>query len=251
MAAFGFKSWLLERAFRADSFDDAVEAVALNPLASRLLQGKLKKILSLPPAVAASGALFIHIPKNAGTSLSRALYGTDVYHRSIRAYRLAKPDFVARSYTFAVLRNPVERFLSAYDFLMAGGGGEIPVLESSRRRLRSVKSVDDFLAYLEAARSNWLNIDNAARPQSWYITDRAGRIAVDELFTLERIEKVQEVVRRYGGGEIPHINRTRRSTTVLTHDQLRRLRHIYAADVALYDHVAGGSPTAARGLHFA
>lgn len=250
MGAFAFKRRLLECAFRADSFDDAMEAIASNLVASRLLGHMLRNVLFVPHAVAASGALFIHIPKNAGTALSRALYGADVSHRSLRLYRLAKPDLVARSYTFAVLRDPVERFLSAFDFLQEGGGSEVPVLETSRRRLRGVHSVDDYLAYLEGARSNWLNIDNAGRPQTWFITDRSGRIAVDGLFTLERMEAVQEVVLEYGGGRIMHVNRTRRTTRSLTDEQHRRVRQIYAADFTLYDHMAGRAPDAARELAF-
>jgi hypothetical protein len=250
MAAVLLKRWLLERAFRADSFDDAMEAIARNPVASRLLARKLRQILFLAPAVVASGALFIHIPKNAGTSLAHALYGVDVYHRSMRLYALAKPAVVAGAYKFAVLRDPVERFLSAFDFLREGGGSQVPVLEKSLRRLRGVRSIDDYLDYLERARPDWINIDNAGRPQGWYITDRTGRIAVDALFALERIEEVQAVVRSYGGGTIMHLNRTPRSTTGLTDAQLGRLRRIYAADFALHAFMAGRAPDAARGLVF-
>jgi Sulfotransferase family len=248
MAAFALKRWLLERAFRADSFDDAMEAIALHPAAGRLFGSKLRNVLFVPQAVQASGALFIHIPKNAGTSVAQALYGCEVYHRSLRLYRLAAPDLVARSWKFAVLRAPIERFLSAYDFLLAGGGSDVPVLRTSLRRLKGVQTIDGFLDYLEDARTDWLNIDNAARPQSWFITDRSGRIAVDALFTLDRIDEVQEAVHRYGGGRIMHLNRTRRSTTSLTDDQLRRLRRIYASDFALYEAIAGGAPEAAPGL---
>jgi hypothetical protein len=250
MAAPSFTHRLFERAFRADFFDDALEAAALNPLARHIIGRKVRSVFSLPPAVRASGALFIHIPKNAGTSVAHALYGTDVYHRSMRLCLWAVPDFTARAYKFALLRNPVERFLSSFDFMMEGRGEMIPVHEGSLRRISGVRTIDAFLDYLETARSNWVNIDNAARPQNWYIVDRSGRIAVDELFTLEAIGEVQQVVRRFGGGKIPHINRTRRSTQSLSAAQLARLRRIYEADFALYAFMQGRAPDAARGMQF-
>jgi hypothetical protein len=251
MPAFAFKSWLLERAFRADFLDDAIEAAAFNPIARHLLASKLRQTFSLPPPVLTRGALFIHIPKNAGTSVSQALYGADVYHRSMRFYQLVAPEFAARAYKFAILREPTERFLSSFDFLMAGGGEEVVVHEKPLHRIRNVRSLDDYMDYLDGARRNWINIDNAARPQTWYIADHSGRIAVDELFTLATMAKVQEIVLKHGGGEIMHLNRTKRATHSVSDDQLRRLRKIYAADFSLYDFMKGRAPNAASGLLFA
>ena len=250
MAAAALKLWLLNRVFRADFVDDALEAVARNALAGRVLRSRLQRIVWIAPAVLDTGALFIHIPKNAGTSVSWALYGGPATHRSVRLYEFAAPDLAARSYKFAVLRDPVERFLSAFDFVLNGGGEHVPVIERSLRRLRRVRSVDDYLDYLEKRRSNWIDIDNVGRPQTWFLTDRSGRIAVDALFTLDDLARVQEVVLRHGGGEIMHMNRTRRSVRTLSADQLRRVRRIYAADFALFRYMAGRAPDAARGLRF-
>ena len=69
--------------------------------------------------------MFIHVPKNGGTSVKRALYKSDPGHASLRYYRLFFPSYLARAETFAIIREPTERFLSGYDFLMNGGGRTI------------------------------------------------------------------------------------------------------------------------------
>jgi hypothetical protein len=65
--------------------------------------------------------LFIHIPKTAGTSLCAALYGRGIKHRPAWEIALFHPVRFTRNGKFAVVREPVDRFLSAYDYLRAGG----------------------------------------------------------------------------------------------------------------------------------
>jgi hypothetical protein len=65
--------------------------------------------------------LFIHIPKTAGTSLCDTLYGRGIKHRPAWEIGLFHPVRFAGSWKFAVVRDPIDRFLSAYDYLRAGG----------------------------------------------------------------------------------------------------------------------------------
>ncbi len=60
--------------------------------------------------------LFVHVPKNAGTSIGERLAMRALGHRTWHEYASDFPDEWARYRSFAVVRDPVERFLSNYRF---------------------------------------------------------------------------------------------------------------------------------------
>jgi len=91
---------------------------------SRRMRERLRALQGVPPmseSVRRSGVLLIHIPKNAGTSLSQALYGEDIGHLSLKVWVQRYPYTVRRMKVFAVIRDPVDRFVSAFHFLKGGG----------------------------------------------------------------------------------------------------------------------------------
>ncbi len=68
-------------------------------------------------------SIFIHIPKTAGVSICRSLYGSLAGgHTTITKYQyvFSKNDF-NRYFKFSFVRNPWDRLFSAYRFLMKGG----------------------------------------------------------------------------------------------------------------------------------
>jgi hypothetical protein len=77
---------------------------------------------SLSPMVAA-GTFYVHIPKAAGMSVLRALFGNaGMGHMSVREYRrVLRPGFVRRAKALTTVRNPWDRLHSAYHFLQRGG----------------------------------------------------------------------------------------------------------------------------------
>lgn len=60
--------------------------------------------------------LFVHVPKNAGTSIGERLAMRALGHRTWREYAADFPEEWATYRSFAVVRDPVERFLSNYRF---------------------------------------------------------------------------------------------------------------------------------------
>lgn len=216
----------------ADIFEKAATMGAARPMLRRIFRRRLAG------DVAAAPLLFIHVPKNGGTSIKRALYASDPGHATVRFYDLFLPEHLARVQTMAILRDPVDRFLSGFDFLLNGGGGDVRILPRTMRRMGGISTVDALLGFLEGAAGNWLKVDTFVRPQGWYVTDIEGRIRVRHLWLIEETGKAMGAfLAERGVSGVPHKNRTLRQNHTLTAEQVQRLRHLYEDDFALYARV--------------
>src|SRR5262245_10579050 len=77
--------------------------------------------VTFPEFFDATRSIFVHVPKAAGTSVSLALYGMQVGHRTWREWRELNPRKFNTYFKFAVVRDPIARFASAFYFLRGGG----------------------------------------------------------------------------------------------------------------------------------
>ena len=137
----------------------------------------------------AMNCIFIHIPKTAGISLAKSLFGNyggghlPVYYY-LWFYGARQFDSM---FKFSFVRHPETRLVSAFNYLYAGGGGSIDA-DWSRRWLHGCHTVDDFV-------QNVLPIPEVKtalhfRKQSFYITDpRTGKIGVDFLGRQENFQR--------------------------------------------------------------
>lgn len=94
-----------------------------------------------------TGTIFIHIPKNAGQSIGTALYGQTIHHRKACFYKHYYRQQFDKAFVFATVRNPVERFLSAFRYMQMGGRSK-----KDRKifdKYLANQSIDGFLDYLE------------------------------------------------------------------------------------------------------
>ena len=181
-----------------------------------------------------AGVLFIHIPKNAGMSVSSALYGEQVFHPSIRYYQRVAPDIVRNLPSFAVWRHPVERFISGLKYAQAGGGTDAVVSRAFRSQYAKLKTVDDALNHIEAMPS-FFDLDHIFRPQFWYIADTAGRIAVDQVCMIEDLPVAAVNNSLPGLDKIGWINRSQSVDVDMTAKQLEQLRNLYPIDFAIHE----------------
>lgn len=96
------------QAFEA-SLPVAVQRCALRVLGERANPFQL--------ASAKAEAIFIHVPKTGGTSIATALGVHGKGHIPLSRYYAADPERLARAFSFAIVRNPWDRLLSAYTYL--------------------------------------------------------------------------------------------------------------------------------------
>jgi hypothetical protein len=168
--------------------------------------------------------LFIHIDKAAGTSIQRALqsyaiqktdnllrrrlawlgpvtqlgglYRTVEFREHVQAravQRCLPPAIYAGMFKFAFVRNPWDRLVSRYSYLLR-------TTEHPRHKLvKAMKSFDEYL--------DW-EIRRGKMFQQTFVTDTAGRLIVDYVGYFERIhEDFTEVCQRIGvQAELPMAN---------------------------------------------
>jgi len=182
-----------------------------------------------------NGALFIHVPKNAGTSISGVLYGQSMRHETIRYYQHVAPDLNLPS--FALWRDPVSRFVSAYRFARNGGSGTVKVASVFNETYRKFRSLDDAIDHVAERIHTPFRLDHVFRPQWWYVTGHDRQVAVDRLIDMRDIARIPETIHALRGVEIPCLNRTGSSRVSVTPAQADRIRTLYAADMDLAERV--------------
>jgi hypothetical protein len=178
-----------------------------------------------------AGILFIHVPKCAGMAVSNALYGCQVKHATIRWYR-QRCDTLARLPSFAVLRDPVERFVSAYRYAKGGGGAHNRVSPIFYDQYRNFRGIDEAIDHVESAPTPY-GVDHIFRPQHWFVECRSGKIAVDRFFSIDDPE-LAELVRTHSDRTIETLNQSMTPKIETTASQAERIRRLYRRDMEIY-----------------
>lgn len=144
------------------------------------------------------GFIFIHIPKNAGTSIAKSLGLTKTAHHTSREIQqiLDYVDF-AKLFKFAFVRNPWDRFISLYNYARL----EESYYHSAINPEKSLhgKHLDyDLLKNASLKECAYFLIEgklkhdkywNQWSPQYTWITDINGNQLVDYLGKIENIEQ--------------------------------------------------------------
>lgn len=188
--------------------------------------------------------IFIHVPKAAGVSVCRALFGGLAGgHTHIGMYQMvfSKTEF-ADYFKFTFVRNPWDRLLSAYAFLQSGGLDESD-RQWSRANLHQFETFEDFVL-------GWVTEANIIShihfiPQYRFVClPFSKRIGVDFVGRYEHLERDFAHVRDRLGLEstvkLPHHNRGpgaarpgdfRRHYTAAMREVVER---VYAQDIELF-----------------
>ena len=180
--------------------------------------------------------IFIHIPKCAGISVARALFGNNAGgHTSIMQYQRVFPEKTLDSYfKFTFVRNPYTRILSAYEYMKKGGRNE-----KDRQWAERFMHFDSFEQFvLEGLPSfpivNYLHF----RPQVSFLTDDRGSIRVDFIGKFESLrEDFDKIKHRINPrAELLHLNKGKTLssadewTDYFTPAMIRTVNSIYKFD---------------------
>ena len=132
------------------------------------------------------GAIFIHVPKVAGTSINKAIYGRTLGHYTALEIKNKFPGLYKDSFVFSFVRNPWSRVVSAYNFAKQGRTESMGVHKPEQYKIPEFESFESFV-------NDWLtlkdvnNLDYIFQPQVRFLTDSNGCIIVDYF---ERVENL-------------------------------------------------------------
>lgn len=228
----GFK---LLRGYR---YADLVEALAWRPLGRQLVNRLISPNLLRP--FRKKNLIFIHIPKNAGTSIAESVFGYSFGHHTAQFYRTLDPDFFDATTSFAVLRDPIERFVSSYCDIANGGGEMVPLFPHWGRVYGdSIGDMERFIVAHRRVLGQYAKLDYVMRPQGEFVTDAEGAVIVSRIFVLGRHDReLAEFLADHGVASLPQLNRTRKAPIILSASQERFVRELYASDFALIERVS-------------
>lgn len=185
--------------------------------------------------------IFVHIPKCAGVSMCKSLFGNlGGGHQTASHYRLAFDyDEYSNYFKFTVVRNPWDRLVSAFKFLKAGGF-------NSQDRLWAEKNLAQFHDF-ESFVLGWVSKENIwnyyhFRPQYHYICDCRGRLDVDFVAYFETLgEDFKGIVDRLGvSASLEFLNKGASEGANYTdyYNEITKeiVRDVYSRDVELLEY---------------
>jgi len=185
-----------------------------------------------------AGIVFVHIPKSAGTSICDALFGGRVGHFTYE--ELSTPDVaprIAHLPTFTLVRDPVKRLYSAWQYAKNGGGTKGSIKPNPAYQSACFQSFSTFL-HEWLATQELANLDRIFWPQAWFVSDSNGQ-QVDYVGRLEDVVGAENWVRANFEQEfsIPHLNQQRSKSGTqdeLTADDLNTIQSVYEIDYRMF-----------------
>ena len=183
--------------------------------------------------------IFIHIPKTAGISLVKSIFGdvTLEGHRSVSFYKQVFGSRYSDFFTFTIVRNPWDRLYSAYKFLEKGGMN-IHDKNAFETHLSIYRDFEDFVL-------NGLNEKITLEimhliPQHEFVCDKNGKIIVDHIGRFENlnksIEKINDILK--SDFKLEHHNKTDKKDykDIYTTKMIEKVHQIYQKDIDIFEY---------------
>ena len=213
----------------------------LGPLEGRQLDRLMSGSLELPEYFIKSKSIFIHIPKTAGTTVWDSCFNArPAWHTPYDWYHRIAPQQCRDYFTFAFVRNPWDRCVSAFHYLLGEG--------APRRDSEWHEFIKEFSGF-ESFVTDWLSPENANKhliftPQYRFITNKFGVIDLDYIGRFESFSAdMKKVLDRVKGSSkeiesIPVKNASARGDyrNYYTDKTKAIVGEVYAKDIELFEY---------------
>lgn len=192
------------------------------------------------PLWKAAGLIFIHVPKNGGTSLNHAIYGQFMGHFTVQDILRTRPALLKKLPSLALKRNPWARVYSAYRFARKGrdmkDGAQIayPQKYQSPEFETFERFVFDWLDGRDLSKEDFV-----FRPQTDFVLQQDGSIGASHIGCLEDPSSYVDFAEAALGRhlDIKHFNQTTDSGSyrqAFTPQMRDIVAHAYAKDLEIF-----------------
>ncbi|MDO6724720.1 sulfotransferase family 2 domain-containing protein [Celeribacter halophilus] len=205
---------------------------------------KVKKRGVFTPWNVSTGVFFVHVPKCAGTSVYKSLgmpKPDSGSHIPIKAYFAENATQAAEMDSFTFVRNPWDRFVSAFHYLAFHANGEGD-RSFSKAYFSERPDFQSFMSrFVSEGRYRRAVMSHPHfRPQSHYVYSANGRLKPKHIFRVEDgLEQLLLIDEKIGGGfTLESVNRSERAEyrEYFNPDQAKALRRIYRQDVEMLEY---------------
>jgi hypothetical protein len=198
------------------------------------LKKKKAFLENMPEHCIATQSIFIHIPKSAGMSVVKALYGKDSSnHDTWREYYYRDKSKFKEYFKFAFVRHPLERFISAYEYLLKGGKSDADIFWRDKY-LTPYSNVNDFILKGGLERAIKGGAEHFT-PQVDFVCE-GDNVLVDYIARYESINKDFEYIRSKIGGAVLSVENknANKKTFSLISSSKEKLETVYAKDYKVF-----------------
>ena len=186
--------------------------------------------------------LFVHIPKTAGSSIIVGTAGQIMIHNvdhgpvideTTGKIKISSLNVAVRQpnyrdfFSFTVIRNPYDRFLSSYSYLMKGGQHGLD--DDYQALLLQYADMDAVLDDLPRLQHKIVHFV----PQSVFVCNDYHDILVHCCIRFENLQQ-QLLTVHPGFASLPHLNASTHDSVVLTPLQKQKIAKVYARDFRIF-----------------
>ncbi len=153
--------------------------------------------------------LFIHIPKTGGQTIQKVVLDERPGHYEWYHYEAESKLLFNNAFKFAVVRHPIDRLVSAYNYLKNGGNGLHDYL--AKHEINKYHDINDFIqrGLSKWTWRNWIHFV----PQSNFIFDNNNNQKVDFIAHQEQLQsdfsQILRILGEVSEQQLPYENMSR------------------------------------------